>query len=60
MLSVKQDGEKTHALSIAEMPAHSHKTWIKDTNSSARGDGYDNYYYGVGKYYNNTTAVRRK
>lgn len=59
MLSVKQDGEKTHALSIAEMPAHSHKTWIKDTNSSARGDGYDNYYYGVGKYYN-TTAVRRK
>ena len=52
-------GETSHTLTIAEMPAHSHKTWIQDTAYSERGDGYQNYFYGQGRYYNNTSTVRR-
>ena len=51
----KTGGEKTHKLTINEMPKHAHKTWIADNNYSEKGDGYENYYYGSGRNYNLTT-----
>lgn len=53
----KTGGEKTHKLTIEEVPPHSHRTWIKDENYSSLGDGYGNYFYGKGHYYNLTTQT---
>lgn len=50
-------GEKEHTLTINEIPPHTHKTWIKDDNLSETEDGYDNYFYGKGRFYNNTSQA---
>lgn len=50
-------GEAVHALTVEEMPKHDHRTWISDENKTETGDGYLNYFWGKGHYYNLTTET---
>lgn len=53
----KEYGEKNHTMTLEELVPHRHKTWIEDATYAQTGDGYLNYYFGKGRWYNNTTEV---